>query len=192
MVANADTIWDLAAPKSVALLGGVGPNRSFIFEDTGAFNMNSVAISVDANGATNFTASLYNIIGDNTLGSLIVSNSALLADTGADWYNVLLGNSFSGAGNRYVIDFTWDNSPVAMERYLFEGQNDFGQGFDPAYSVGPITMIDGKEGGNPVGPNFWLGHFKIEGSTAVPEPGTLALFGLGLAAMGLSRRRKKI
>ena len=26
----------------------------------------------------------------------------------------------------------------------------------------------------------------------VPEPGTLALFGLGLAAMGISRRRKKI
>jgi len=29
-------------------------------------------------------------------------------------------------------------------------------------------------------------------AASVPEPGTLALFGLGLAAMGLSRRRKKI
>lgn len=30
------------------------------------------------------------------------------------------------------------------------------------------------------------------GSTQVPEPGTLALFGIGLAAIGLSRRRKTL
>ena len=29
-------------------------------------------------------------------------------------------------------------------------------------------------------------------SVEVPEPGTLALFGLGLAAMGFTRRKKKV
>ena len=36
------------------------------------------------------------------------------------------------------------------------------------------------------------GVWAYRDSAIVPEPGTLALFGLGLAAMGLSRRRKKI
>ena len=38
---------------------------------------------------------------------------------------------------------------------------------------------------------FWT-TLNIEEAVSVPEPGTLALFGLGLAGMGLTRRRKKI
>ena len=38
--------------------------------------------------------------------------------------------------------------------------------------------------------NRGLGRYTT--TTTVPEPGTLALFGIGLAGMGLTRRRKKI
>jgi hypothetical protein len=34
------------------------------------------------------------------------------------------------------------------------------------------------------------GTYSLQAATAVPEPGTFALFGIGLLAMGLARRRK--
>ena len=51
---------------------------------------------------------------------------------------------------------------------------------DLSISTFQIVMADGFASGD------------IDSISRVPEPGTLALFGLGLAAMGLSRRRKKI
>ena len=41
------------------------------------------------------------------------------------------------------------------------------------------------------GPERYHAYAVFEGGVTVPTPGTLALLGLGLAAMGLARRRKK-
>lgn len=48
-------------------------------------------------------------------------------------------------------------------------------------STGSLSDIDAKAG---------EGHFLVRATQAIPEPGTLALFGLGLVGLGVTRRRK--
>jgi hypothetical protein len=73
--------------------------------------------------------------------------------------------------------------------------------FGYTYESGPlITLLDA----NFLNPNGWLGSpwdwtfndgitaTYVDNPTSVPEPGTLALLGIGLLGMAASRRRKKV
>ena len=129
-----------------------------------------------------------NDAGDYTWGPLLISPSGLGADVLTIKYG--LWNSPS------VLVNVWLNSTnignfMADQGYISPG---------PEYFVVDVTglLVGGLNNIFLTGNNVNLGDYVVGqidldyDSASVPEPGTLALFGLGLLGMGLTRRRKKI
>jgi hypothetical protein len=167
----------------------VGNRRSFIFEDVSPFQLSSVSIEINPTGTTTFTASLHSMIGTETPGVQLASQSVVLGDANRGFYEVPLSYTFAGAGNRYLLDVLFDGQgPNEATYYDFEGFGDYTRPVDPPYVVGPVRIIDGKGPYTLGEDNFLISHFRLE---VVPEPSALALLAFSVVGL-LPRLRSKL
>jgi hypothetical protein len=80
-------------------------------------------------------------------------------------------------------EFTYSNFAPGNPSYERETVLEIGGVFG-----GPLWNDEDRPAGASLPQTFLIEH----NSVSVPEPGTLALFGIGLAGMGLARRRKQL
>ncbi len=191
-----------AAATGLALLSATAVHASIVnydYKGTGSvtFNgtyYNNVSFDVSAVGLTKYVAPLphppylagtfYNLV----LTTINVSGIGLLTESDLGYVFNVESASFGGFGSSSRADFVYfgGNSQLAS--------------YDLSKSIGPLAVVGGVPGHQSVQTTSGLLTFNSVGSgvftsvIAAPEPGTWALFLLGVGAVGgvlRTGRRKK-
>jgi len=145
----------------------------------------------------------------------VSDSTAILSATGSAFSDdddlKFLGNVATTGGAGTTNDSVISNFEIGgvslVSAYIIPGTTRLRLNFDADLIVGPaptgmisITLTDeiwsgvGKFGDLQSGQGRWIIIASSGGSndTEMPDPATLALFGLGLLGLGLARRRKKL
>lgn len=202
MAANAGPIaLDIEFEGTASIPVGDNFTIGWSFSVTEAFTLDALGTwDQDADGLNEAqTVSIWTSAGAFLISVSVDNTAAAVApgfatnDTGqwlmADVADILLGigdyvigaNRLGGSGDVFQIE---DTEIVTEPRVTYTGDR-----FSNANVFGfPMNTTIGSifEGNHFFGPTFWIAD-----AVTVPEPGTLALFGLGLGAIGFARRRRK-
>ena len=119
------------------------------------------------------------------LGSVSIANASISTTLQSLFIDFSAFSIAVSAGTRYAIQFFSDNdfSGNVNQHSLYYGGN---------YAAGAAYTNNGTLGAPPTashGSDF--GFQTYVDASSVPEPTSVAIIGLGLAGLGLSRRRKK-
>jgi len=198
--ARAGVIVDLGHPTKTPIFGDHpgSMSRSVVFDALTTFDISAAGIRFDplVGGASAIGVSIYDVALTGGVGTrdtfLQAGQSYGIVDTGMAFYDIPISQRFD-AGKRYELAFSslapsnWGKRINKMEYYSFTHPS------DSPYTVGGlVSVLDGRMGSFLT--NDWVNHVRFEtqaSQTAVPEPSSLVLVGLGAAGLFANGWRRK-
>ncbi|GFE78825.1 hypothetical protein GCM10011487_08250 [Steroidobacter agaridevorans] len=162
-----DVLGDLTYAETLAAISSGGQYEGWQFARNGEAQLFTNAL---LQGLTNACTA----VGSDTCNSTLPN---VLTD--------LLGNSGPGGLSNMVGFLSEDNVQAGFLQYTHEG--DLG-GLFKANDVADVALMDAAEN---VGWLLYRAGGNVPPQTNVPEPGSLALFAVGMAGIGAMRRRRR-
>lgn len=153
--------------------------RGFVFEMLSNESIDSLGIYHDLTNINLFyeLSEVTSLTGTLTSGQTVLrSGNALTTTSGLNWIDFAISDLVLMAGSYYHLEFTFSGSG---------NQNFFYNNGNVAFSNGSFSSIEGTN--NVDTGNFVMPALRVNTTTSVPEPTTLAIF--ALAIMGLVSRR---
>jgi len=187
------TLWTNAMPSvdyTVDFEGfGVDTSFALVPLDVGPFTLSTIGTALPGRNIVDVAPFLF-------LGVPVSFGNAAVTIFVDDGDGLTAKIVFDTAVQGFFADFLFAGNTSELTLTLANGDTTMIQVPGPGDSLEPFGFIStggaimSIEFSNTVNDGFYIDN--ISAGFAVPEPGTLALLGIGLAGMGLMRRRRKV